>query len=93
MYLEKGSVLPSVTRIRKTHTHTGLSRIIMFNMRCVRFSYACFLTRQGFMCRYNFMAMYNFVLLFREEKFYDVPTCVFNKLGCSAGETFCGILL
>jgi hypothetical protein len=32
------------------------------------------------------MAMYSFVLPFREAKFCGVPSCVFHKLGCAAGE-------
>jgi hypothetical protein len=34
------------------------------------------------------MAMYeyNFVFPFREAKFCVVPSCVFNKLRCAAGE-------
>jgi hypothetical protein len=32
------------------------------------------------------MAMYSFVHPFREAKFCDVPSCVFDKLGCAAGE-------
>jgi hypothetical protein len=32
------------------------------------------------------MAMYSFVPPFREAKFCGVPTCVFDKSGCAAGE-------
>jgi hypothetical protein len=32
------------------------------------------------------MAMYSFVSPFREAKFCGVPLCVFDKLGCAAGE-------
>jgi hypothetical protein len=32
------------------------------------------------------MAMYSFVPPFREAKFFGVPSCVFDKLGCAAGE-------
>jgi hypothetical protein len=32
------------------------------------------------------MVMYSFVPRFREEKFCGVPSCVFDKLGCVAGE-------
>jgi hypothetical protein len=32
------------------------------------------------------MAMYSFVPAFREAKFCGVPSCVFDKLGCAAGE-------
>jgi hypothetical protein len=32
------------------------------------------------------MAMYGFVPLFREWKFCGVPSCVFDKLRCAAGE-------
>jgi hypothetical protein len=32
------------------------------------------------------MAMYSFVPPFREAKFCGVPSCVFDKLGCSADE-------
>jgi hypothetical protein len=32
------------------------------------------------------MAMYSFVPPFREAKFCGVPSCVFDKLGCAAGE-------
>jgi hypothetical protein len=38
------------------------------------------------MCRYIFMAMYSFIPPFREAKFCGVPSCVFEKLGCAAGE-------
>jgi hypothetical protein len=33
-----------------------------------------------------FMAMYSFVPPFREANFCGVPSCVFDKLGCAAGE-------
>jgi hypothetical protein len=32
------------------------------------------------------MARYSFVSPFREAKFCGVPSCIFNKLGCAAGE-------
>jgi hypothetical protein len=32
------------------------------------------------------MAMYSFVSPFREATFCGVPSCVFDKLGCAAGE-------
>jgi hypothetical protein len=32
------------------------------------------------------MAVYSFVPLFREAKFCGAPSCVFEKLGCAAGE-------
>jgi hypothetical protein len=32
------------------------------------------------------MAVYSFVPPFRKAKFCDVPSRVFNKLGCAAGE-------
>jgi hypothetical protein len=32
------------------------------------------------------MDMYSFVPSFREAKFCGVPSCVFDKLGCVAGE-------
>jgi hypothetical protein len=32
------------------------------------------------------MVMYSFVTPFRETKFCGVPSCVFDKLGCAAGE-------
>jgi hypothetical protein len=32
------------------------------------------------------MAMYSFVPPFRKAKFCGVPSCVFEKLGCAAGE-------
>jgi hypothetical protein len=32
------------------------------------------------------MAMYRFVHPFREAKLCGVPSCVFDKLGCAAGE-------
>jgi hypothetical protein len=32
------------------------------------------------------MAMYSFVPPFRKAKFCGVPSCVFDKLGCAAGE-------
>jgi hypothetical protein len=32
------------------------------------------------------MAMYNFVTPFREAKFCGVLSCVFETLGCAAGE-------
>jgi hypothetical protein len=33
-----------------------------------------------------FMAMFRFVPPFREAKFFGVPSCVFDKLGCATGE-------
>jgi hypothetical protein len=38
------------------------------------------------MCRYIFMAVYSFMPSLREAKFYGVPSCVFEKLWCAAGE-------
>jgi hypothetical protein len=38
------------------------------------------------------MAMYSFLHLFREAKFYGVPSCVFVKLGCAAVKKGCGTL-
>jgi hypothetical protein len=38
------------------------------------------------MCRYTFMAVYTFVPSLREAKFCGVPSCVFEKLWCAAGE-------
>jgi hypothetical protein len=32
------------------------------------------------------MTMHSFVPPFLEAKFCDVPSCVFDKLGCAAGE-------
>jgi hypothetical protein len=32
------------------------------------------------------MAMYSFVPPFRDMQFRGVPSCVFHKLGCAAGE-------
>jgi hypothetical protein len=32
------------------------------------------------------MVTYSFVPPFREAKFCGVPSCVFDKLGCAAGE-------
>jgi hypothetical protein len=32
------------------------------------------------------MAMHSFILPFREAKFCGVPSCVFDKLVCAAGE-------
>jgi hypothetical protein len=32
------------------------------------------------------MTMENFIPPFREATFYGVPSCVFDKLGCAAGE-------
>jgi hypothetical protein len=74
-----------VVRIRNTHTHTGLS-IVLSSMCYVLFSYACIYVGQGFICGYIFMAMYSFVPPFREAKFCGVPSCVFDKLGCTVGE-------
>jgi hypothetical protein len=34
----------------------------------------------------TFMVMHSFVPPFREAKFCGVPSCVFDKLGCVAGE-------
>jgi hypothetical protein len=69
-----------------THTHIGSSSIVLFNMCYVLFSYTCILIGQVFVCRYIFMAMYSFVPSFREAKFCGVPLCVFDKIGCAAGE-------
>jgi hypothetical protein len=41
---------------------------------------------QVFICRYIFMAMYSFVPAFREVTIFGVPSCVFDKFGCAAGE-------
>jgi hypothetical protein len=38
------------------------------------------------MCRYKLVTMYRFVPPFREAKFCGVPSYVFDKLGCAAGE-------
>jgi hypothetical protein len=38
------------------------------------------------------MDMYSFVPPFREAKFCGVPSCVFDNLGCAAGEKCCGTL-
>jgi hypothetical protein len=38
------------------------------------------------------MAIYSFVPPFHEAKFYGVPSCIFDKLGCAAGEKSCGTL-
>jgi hypothetical protein len=32
------------------------------------------------------MVMYSFVRPFREAKFWGVPSCVFDELGCAPGE-------
>jgi hypothetical protein len=32
------------------------------------------------------MDMYSFLSPFHEVKFYGVPSCVFDKLGCAMGE-------
>jgi hypothetical protein len=87
LWLEKCNIL-SFLREFVTHTHTGSLSIVLFNMCYVLFSYACFLIGQGFICRHIFMAMYSFVHPFREAKFCGVPSCVFDKLGCAAGEKF-----
>jgi hypothetical protein len=52
----------------------------------VLFSYARTLIRQGFICRFIFMFMYSFETPFREAKVCSVPSCVFDNLGCVAGE-------
>jgi hypothetical protein len=39
------------------------------------------------------MAMYSFVPPFREAKFCGVSSCVFDNLGCAAGEKSCGTLI
>jgi hypothetical protein len=52
----------------------------------VLFSYACVLIGQGYICRYILLAMYSFVPPFREATFCGVPSCVFDKSGCAAGE-------
>jgi hypothetical protein len=80
--------LSFIIRIRNTdtQTHTGSLSIVLFNMCYVLFSYACILIGQGFICRYIFMVMYSSVPAFREAKFCGVPSCVFDKLGCAAGE-------
>jgi hypothetical protein len=70
----------------QVYTHTGSSSIVLSNMHCVLFSYACILIGQGFICRYIFMAMYSSVPIFREATFCSVPSCVFDNLGCAAGE-------
>jgi hypothetical protein len=35
------------------------------------------------------MVIYGFVPPFREAKFCGVPSCVFDILGCAAGEKVC----
>jgi hypothetical protein len=58
----------------------------------VLFSYACILMGHGFICRYIFTATYTFVSPFCEAKFCGVSSCVFDKVGCAAGEKGCGTL-
>jgi hypothetical protein len=41
---------------------------------------------QVFICRYIFMAMYSFVTPFLEATICGVPSSVFDKSGCAAGE-------
>lgn len=45
-------------------------------------SYACILTDQVF------KAMYSSYPSFRKAKFCGVPSCVYHKLGCVAGEKY-----
>jgi hypothetical protein len=52
----------------------------------VLFSNAYTFTVQEFICRYIFTAICSFVPHFREAKFCGVPSRVFAKLGCAAGE-------
>jgi hypothetical protein len=60
--VRKSNILSLAVIIRNTytHTHTVSSSIVLLNMCCVLFSYACILRGQVFICRYIFMAMYSF---------------------------------
>jgi hypothetical protein len=79
----------------KLHIHTSYFEkgnsylppsIVLSNMCYVLFSYACILLGQVFICRHIFMAMYSFVPPFRQATFCGVPSCVFDKSVCAAGE-------
>jgi hypothetical protein len=50
-------------------------------------------TNPGFLVKDFLVVMYSFVPSFREAKFCGVPSCVFDKLGCAAGEKGCGTLI
>jgi hypothetical protein len=67
------------------HTHwfiidSFIQHVLCFVFMCL-YSY-----RARIFCGYIFMVMYSFVPPYREAKFCGVPSCVFDKLGCSAGE-------
>jgi hypothetical protein len=81
-------ILSFIIRIPNTHTqtHTGSSSIVLVNMYYVLFWYACILIRANIICWYIFMATESFVTPFHVVKFCDVPSCVFDKLGCAVGE-------
>jgi hypothetical protein len=88
----KASGLPRIS-IKKIHIHTLQlekdnsylsSSIALFDMCYVLFSYACILKGQ----------IYIFIVPpFREATFCGVPSCVFEKSGCAAGEKVCGTLV
>jgi hypothetical protein len=40
----------------------------------------------GLICRYRIITMHIFVPHFRQAKFCAMPSCIFDKLGCAAGE-------
>jgi hypothetical protein len=65
-----------------THTHWFI--IDSFIQRVLRFVFISLHSR--FLCRYIFKAMYSFVPPFHEAKFCDMPSSVFDQLGCAAGE-------
>jgi hypothetical protein len=52
----------------------------------VLFSYAYIPMRQGLKCKYVFVTIYIFMSPFHDAKFGGVLSCVFDKLGCAAGE-------
>jgi hypothetical protein len=90
-----GKLLPDYTTLQPRRQpysysppweHQILLSIVLSNMYNVLFSYACILIGQVFICRYIFMVIYSFVPPFREATFRGVPSCVFEKSGCAAGE-------
>jgi hypothetical protein len=66
-----------------THTHTHVCHSLFYSVCYVFFSYACILKGQGFICRYIFMAIFSFIPPFHQMTFCDVPSCIFDKLGCA----------
>jgi hypothetical protein len=80
------SYLSSLEFVTHTHTHTGSSPIVLFNICHILFSYAFHSYGECIYMQIHIYGHMRFVPPFREAKFCCVPSCVFDKLGCVAGE-------